>query len=321
MLADALNTMGTYLGEWRAVVSSALHVVLVLALAWAALRVSHNAIARLRAHLQRDLDDPERIKRLNTLEQVFRYTVGVTVTLVAAMLVLSEVGISIAPILAAAGVLGIAVGFGAQSLVKDYFTGLFLLLENQVRQGDVVEVAGKGGLVEEMTLRYIRLRDYEGSVHYIPNGHVDTVTNRSRGFAYAVINVGVAYREDIDEVYVLMRKVAAELRADPALAAKIVEDMEIAGVDQWAESSIVIVCRFKVMPLEQWGVRREFLYRLKKAFDAAGVEIPYPHLTVYAGQDKDGSAPPLRLLHERSAAGMADDAPAEAAVIRRRAAS
>ncbi|MBN8771059.1 MAG: mechanosensitive ion channel family protein [Thiobacillus sp.] len=302
MPTDYLNTAIGYLGEWRELVVTALHVLLILGLSWLVLCVARKAVARLRRHMQHDVDDPERIKRLNTLEQVFRYIILVVVTLVTAMLVLSEVGISIAPILAAAGVLGIAIGFGAQSLVKDYFTGLFLLLENQIRQGDVVEVAGKGGLVEEMTLRYIRLRDYEGSVHYIPNGHVDTVTNRSRGFAYAVIDVGVAYREDVDEIYGLMREVATGLRADPELGGKIVDDLEIAGVDQWGDSAVVIRCRFKVMPLEQWGVRREFLYRLKKAFDAAGVEIPFPHLTVYAGQNKDGSVPPLRLLQEVPAA-------------------
>jgi small conductance mechanosensitive channel len=224
----------------------------------------------------------------------------VVITLVTAMLVLSEIGISIAPILATAGVLGIAIGFGAQSLVKDYFTGLFLLLEDQVRQGDVIEVAGKGGLVEEVTLRYIRLRDYEGSVHYIPNGNIDIVTSRSRGFAYAVVKIRVAYREEVDEVYALMHREAAALRADPDWSGKIVGDLEMAGVDQLDESAVVILCRFKVMPLEQWGVRREFLYRLKKAFDAADIEIPFPHLTVYAGQGKDGSAPPLHLLQEAS---------------------
>jgi moderate conductance mechanosensitive channel len=248
--------------------------------------------------MQQDLDDLERIKRLNTLEQVSRYVVTVLIMLVTVMLVLSELGISIAPILAAAGVLGIAVGFGAQSLVKDYFTGLFLLLENQVRQGDVVHIADKSGLVEEMTLRYIRLRDFEGSVHYVPNGTIGTVTNRSRGYAYAVIDIGVAYREDVDEVYALMREVAAAMRADPELGAKIEDDLEISGVDQWADSAVVIRCRFKVKPLEQWGVRRAFLYHLKQAFDAAGIEIPYPHLTLYAGQDKDGSAPPLHLQQQ-----------------------
>lgn len=293
-----LNTMETYLGEWKTLTVTALHVLLILGLAWLVLCVSRKAVGRLRKHMENGVDDLEQIKRINTLEQVFRYVIAVIVTLVTAMLVLSEVGISIAPILAAAGVLGIAVGFGAQSLVKDYFTGLFLLLENQVRQGDVVEVAGKSGLVEEMTLRYIQLRDYEGSVHYVPNGTITSVTNRSRGYAFAVIDVGVAYREDVDEVFALMREVATALRADPELADKIVDDLEIAGVDQWGDSAVVIRCRFKVMPLEQWGVRRTYLYRLKKAFDAAGIEIPFPHVTVYAGQNKDGSAPPLRLVQE-----------------------
>jgi small-conductance mechanosensitive channel len=303
MLMDYLNTLETYLGEWRELTTIALHVVIILGLSWLAMRLSRKLIMRLRLHLQQDLGDREQIKRLETLGRVFRYVTTVIITLTSGMLVLSEVGISIAPILATAGVLGIAVGFGAQSLVKDYFNGFFLLLEDQVRQGDVVEVAGKGGLVEEMTLRYIRLRDYEGSVHTIPNGIVGTVTNRSRGFAFAVVDVSVAYRENVDEVYEVMRAVAAELRADPEMSDKIVDDIEIAGVDQWGDSAVVIRCRFKVQPLEQWGVRREFLHRLKKAFDAAGIEIPYPHLTVYAGQPKQGQAAPLPLAMQRFSPG------------------
>ncbi|MGK2953188.1 MAG: mechanosensitive ion channel family protein [Thiobacillus sp.] len=298
---DYLNSLQAYIGDWQVLAVTTLHVVIILGLAWLALRLSRKALTRLRLHMQNDLGDLERIKRLDTLERVFRYVVTVIILLVGGMLVLSEVGISIAPILATAGVLGIAVGFGAQSLIKDYFNGFFLLLEDQVRQGDVVEVAGKSGLVEEMTLRYIRLRDYEGSVHYIPNGIIDSVTNRSRGFAFALLDIGVAYREDIDEVYAVMREVAAGMRAAPELGDKIVEDLEIAGVDSWADSSVVIRCRFKVRPLEQWTIRRAFLYRLKKAFDAAGIEIPYPHLTLYAGEDKDGSAPPLRVLQQQPA--------------------
>lgn len=281
--------------NWKVLLETALHVVIILVLTWVMLVLSRNVLARLGRHMQQDISDTERIKRLNTLERVFHYVTTLIVTLVGGMLVLSAVGISIAPILATAGVLGIAIGFGAQSLVKDYFTGFFLLLENQVRQGDVVEVAGKGGLVEEMTLRYLRLRDYEGSVHYIPNGIIDSVTNRSRGFAFALMDIGVAYRENVDEVYGVMREVSDDMRADPELGVKIVEDLEIAGVDKWADSSVVIRCRFKTLPLEQWNVRRAFLHRLKKAFDAAGIEIPYPHLTLYAGQNKDGSAPALQV--------------------------
>ena len=295
-----LDFVQAQLGEWRGLALTLLNVVIILALSWLALRLSRKGLARLRERMQEGgLADFERIKRLNTLEQVFRYAIAVTIILVTGMLVLSQLGISIAPILAAAGVLGIAIGFGAQSLVKDYFTGLFLLLENQVRQGDVVHVADKAGLVEEMTLRYIRLRDAEGSVHYVPNGTIDSVTNRSRGFAFAVIDIGVAYREDVDEVYAVMREVGAALRADPEFAGKIDDDLEIAGVDNWKDSAVVIRCRFKVKPLEQWGVRRAYLYRLKKAFDAADIEIPYPHLTVYAGHDKEGHAAPLPLQLQR----------------------
>lgn len=295
---EYLKTLQSYLAEWQGLAFGALHIAIILGLTWLALRLSRKALARLRLHMQQDLDDRERIKRLDTLERVFRYVATLIITLVGTMLVLSEVGISIAPILATAGVLGIAVGFGAQSLVKDYFNGFFLLLENQVRQGDMVMVADKSGLVEEMTLRYIRLRDFEGSVHYVPNGTITTVTNRSRGFAYALIDVGVAYREDLDEVYDVMRDVAAGMRGDAELGEKIEGDIEIAGVNEWANSSVIIRCRFRVKPLEQWGVRRAFLYRLKKAFDAAGIEIPYPHLTLYAGHDKDGNAPPLHVLQQ-----------------------
>jgi len=211
------------------------------------------------------------------------------------MMVLSEVGISLAPILGAAGVAGVAIGFGAQSLVKDFFSGFFILFEDQIRTGDVIRVAGHAGLVEEITLRHTRLRDYDGNVHYVPNGMIDSVVNMSRGYAQAVMDIGVAYREDTDEVYRVMRDTARQMRADETFGPRIIDDLEIAGVDQWGDSAVVIRCRFKVVALEQWSVRREYLRRLKKAFDAAGIEIPYPHLTIYAGQDKKGGAPAFNL--------------------------
>ncbi|MEW6676712.1 MAG: mechanosensitive ion channel family protein [Pseudomonadota bacterium] len=274
-----------------------LRIAVILALAWLLLYLSNRGIRLFRAFLaERAGEDTEEVKRIETLGRVFRYTTSVLIILVAGMLVLSELGISIAPILATAGVLGIAVGFGAQSLIKDYFTGFFLLLENQVRQGDVIEAGEKSGLVEEVTLRYIRLRNYDGQVHFIPNGMITTVTNMSRDFAYSVIDVGVAYREDTDHVMAVMERVGKEMRTDAPCADEILEDMEMAGVDQWGDSAVSIRCRFKVKPLEQWGVRREYLRRLKHAFDREGIEIPYPHLTVYPGQAKDGSAPALRII-------------------------
>jgi moderate conductance mechanosensitive channel len=280
--------------HWNPAAITAIRVVLILLAAWFAIASLQHLIRVFRERIARRLDDPEAQKRATTLGRVFRYIVAVVVSSIAGMLVLGELGISVAPILGAAGVVGIAAGFGAQSLVKDYFTGFFLLLENQIRQGDVVQAAEKTGLVEEITLRYVRLRDYDGNVHFIPNGLITTVTNMSRGFAQSVIDVGIAYREDVDEVFAVMHSVAGELRADPRFTTRILDDIEIAGVEKWADSAVIVRCRFKVAPLEQWSVRREFLRRLKRAFELHGIEIPFPHLTVYAGAGKDGTAPEFR---------------------------
>ncbi len=268
-------------------------------------------IRLFRARLSRRLDDPEAVKRATTLGRVFRYVVAAVVSLIAGMLVLGELGVSVAPILGAAGVVGIAVGFGAQSLVKDYFTGFFILRENQIRQGDAVQVADKAGLVEEITPHYVRLRDYDGNVHFIPNGLVTTVTNMSRGFAQSVIDVDVAYREDVDEAFEVMRAVAAELRADTAFAPRILDEIEIAGVEKWVDSAVILRCRFKVAPLEQWAVRREFLRRLKRAFDARGIEIPFPHLyRIPGGREGRPHAAVPRRRRSRSAAHVTWASPA-----------
>lgn len=273
----------------------ALRITAILIVAWIVVAVLQRVIRLFRERLSSRLGDPEQVKRAQTLGRVFRYIVAVVVSLIAGMLVLGELGISVAPILGAAGVVGVAVGFGAQSLVKDYFTGFFILLENQIRQGDVVKVADTAGFVEEVTLRFVRLRDYDGNVHFVPNGLVTTVTNMSRGFAQAVLDIGIAYREDIDEAFGVMREVAARMRADPAYALRIVDDLEVAGVERWDDSAVVLRARLKTAPLEQWSVRREFLWRLKKAFDARGIEIPFPHLTIYAGEAKNGATPAFRV--------------------------
>ena len=193
-----------------------LRIVLILVVAYVAMRALGRLLKTFQAFAMTRADDnPEELKRISTLSQVFRYIFTVLISVVTIMLILSELGISIAPILAAAGVVGVAVGFGAQSLVKDYFTGFILLLENQIRQGDVVEAGGKGGYVEEVTLRYIRLRDYDGNVHFIPNSAISVVTNLSREYAFSVIDLRIAYKEDTDYVIDLMREVGAELRKDP----------------------------------------------------------------------------------------------------------
>ena len=275
------------------------HIIVILVLAWVLLLVSRKLIGLFRDFLKKSAASAEDERRIETLARIFRYVATVLITLVAGMLVLSELDISIAPFLGAAGVVGIAVGFGAQSLVKDFFRGFFMLLENQVRVGDAVELAGKLGVVEEVTLRNTVLRDNEGNVHYIPNGEITVVTNKSRGYAFALIDIGVAYREDLDEVYAVIRAAGAELRADPETGPKILEDIEIQGVQNWADSAVIVRCRIKTVAMEQWAVRRIFLARLKKAFDMHNIEIPYPHLTIYAGQDKQGKAPPFPVAPPR----------------------
>jgi len=274
-----------------------LRILLIMLIAGILMKMSSKLIISLKQKMKfRAAGNHEDVKRIDTVGRVFRYIATIVIGIIAVVEVLHELGISIAPILAAAGVVGVAVGFGAQSLIKDYFNGFFILLENQIRQGDVVEAGGKAGLVEEVTLRYIKMRDYSGNVHYVPNSTITTVTNMSREFAQAVIDIGVAYRENVDEVIAVMKTVGEDLRTDDEFQFKILDNMEVAGVDQLANSAVVIRCRFKVMPLEQWGVRREYLKRVKAAFDQQGIEIPYPHLTIYPGQHKDGSAPPLNIL-------------------------
>lgn len=289
------GTVGSAVAGWNPALRSSINLLLILVLTWVALIVLNRGVRRFRAYTEALARDAEEAKRIGTLCRAFRYAGSVVIFVIAAMLVMSELGISIAPILATAGVAGIAIGFGAQSLVKDYFSGLFLLLEDQIRQGDVIQIAGIGGQVEEVTLRYVRLRDFEGHVHFVPNSEIKIVTNRTRDFAQALIEVGVAYREDTDEALEVMREVGREMRADPAWRDRILADVEIVGVERWADSAVILRCRLKVVGIEQWNVRREFLRRLKKAYDARGIEIPFPHLTIYPGEAKNGTAPALNL--------------------------
>lgn len=293
-MSEWQDTVRGLVAQWQGVgflFASALRILGILIGAWVLIALAQGAIRGLRVRIASRLDDREAVKRAETLGRVFRYLAAVVISALAGILVLSELGVSVAPILGAAGVVGLAVGFGAQSLVKDYFTGFFLLLENQIRQGDVVKLGDHAGLVEEVTLRYVQLRDYDGHVHYVPNGSITTVVNMARGHAQAVVDVGVGYAADLDTAIALMHEVAAELRRDPAHAARIQADLEMAGVERWADSSVVLRARLRVAPLEQWTVRREYLRRLKKAFDQAGIEIPFPQMTLHVAA-ANGLPPP-----------------------------
>lgn len=196
---------------------------------------------------------------------------------------LDQLGLDVTPILAGAGVVGLAVGFGAQNLVRDVISGFFIVLENQVRVGDVAVVNGTGGLVEAITFRTIVLRDLAGAVHVVPNGTITTLANMTKGWSGYVLDVGVAYKEDTDRVVEIMTEVAEALRKDACFAPSILEPIEIFGVDDFKESEVTIKARLKTVPMQQWPVGREYRRRLKKAFDARGIEIPFPHRSLVMG--------------------------------------
>jgi small-conductance mechanosensitive channel len=255
-----------------------------------------------------ETDDEGNLKlsnRTRTILNITRNLLLVLLSLVALFLILAEMGLDVAPLLAGAGVIGLAIGFGSQKLVQDIITGMFMLLGDTIRVGDVVTLSNKTGIVEEVSMRTVQLRDYGGNVHTIPYSAIDTVTNLTKEFSYAVFDIGVAYRESVDEVIQVLREIGAEMSRDAYFRRLLLEPLEVAGLDQFGASALVIRCRFKTRPLKQWEVSREFNRRVKNRFDQLGIEIPFPHQTVYFGQDKEGRAPPalVRLQQEQAAAG------------------
>jgi moderate conductance mechanosensitive channel len=279
------------------IVTSGFRILIIAALMFVALRASRIISDRLFQFLKKPGDE-EYLKRAETLRTVIIISLNVTIIAVAVAVIMSEVGIQIGPILAAAGILGLAIGFGAQNLVQDVISGFFILLEDQIRVGDVVQTAGKGGLVEKVNLRMVVLRDLHGNVHYIRNGKIDIVTNMTKDFSRFVFDIGVAYREDVDQVIEVIKEVDEGMRLDPVFSDDILEPIEILGLDRFADSAVIVRARTKTRPIKQWGVGREFNKRLKKRFDELGIEIPFPHTTLYMGQDKDGSAAPMRVSME-----------------------
>ncbi|HYN13943.1 MAG TPA: mechanosensitive ion channel domain-containing protein [Burkholderiales bacterium] len=243
-------------------------------MAWLLQAVASRIIRAFRGYMSRRTSAADELRRIDTVGSAFRYFATVVVALVAGTLVLGELGISIAPILATAGVAGIAIAFGAQSLIKDYFTGFFLLLEDQIRQGDVVEIGGKAGEVEEVTLRYVRLRDGDGFVYFVPNGEIKMVINRTRIYAYAVIDAAISGQQDVEPAFGAMRDVGEELRNDPQFKSLVLEHVEILGVERWELWGLALRCRIKVLAHARDSVRREFLRRLVSAFESRGVKSP-----------------------------------------------
>ena len=277
--------------EW--LVTSGLRVMLIAVGMVVLMTLLKRGVARFRVMYEGSLPDQAQIKRANTLTHIVRDVVRIVIFFVGVMMILSEVGIDLKPLLAAAGLGGLAIGFGAQSLVKDLISGFFILLENSILVGDVVEVAGVSGVVEEIELRTIRLRDLSGNVHVVPNGVIDKVKNMTKDFSYYLFEIGVAYRENVDEVMTVLQDNAEELRRDPLFADDILAPLDMLGVDKFADSAVIIKSRIKTVPLKQWRVGREMNRRIKQTFDAKGIEIPFPHQTIYWGEPKQGKPAPL----------------------------
>jgi moderate conductance mechanosensitive channel len=234
-----------------------------------------------------DMDPETSRKRAATLTGILRTIVVALIWGVIIVEVLEQVGLDIRPILAGAGIIGLAVGFGAQNLVRDLISGFFIILEDQIRLGDVAIINGTGGLVESITFRTIRLRDFSGVVHVFPNGTITTLSNMTKEWSAFVLDMGVAYKEETDRVVGVMRQIGEELQDDPSFRDKFISPIEIIGVDNFADSAVVIRIRIKTRPLEQWNVGREYRRRLKKAFDAQDIEIPFPHRTFYMGSSNE----------------------------------
>jgi small conductance mechanosensitive channel len=233
--------------------------------------------------------------RARTLLPLARNAVLIVLVIVVGMIVISELGVNIAPLLAGAGVVGIAIGIGAQKLVQDVITGMFILLEDTIAVGDVVKLGDSAGLVEALTIRTIRLRDLAGTVHTLPFSEVKTILNLTKDFSRYVFEIGIAYREDVDEVIEVLKEIGAGMQEDEEFGPLIIEPLEVLGLDKFADSAVVIKARITTRPIKQWTVGREFNRRMKIKFDALGIEIPFPHQTLYFGEDKSGAAPPAHV--------------------------
>ncbi len=278
-------------------ITDVLSIVILIILLIIVLRVSSSLIKNLRGILLKRIayrheePDLEVEKRLNTLMGILRKTTRVVIWSIFGMIFLGKINIDIAPILTGAGIVGLAVGFGSQELVRDFLAGFFILLEDGIRTGDVVKLNGTSGKVEKIELRTITLRDSSGVVHIFQNGKINTISNMTKGWSAMVFNIGVAYKEDISQVMHLMQEVGDGMFSEDEYKVKMLDTMEVSGLNDFGDSSLVIRGRIRTRPGEQWGIGREYRKRLKETFDLHNIEIPFPHQTIYWGEEID----PLKL--------------------------
>ncbi|MDA3970721.1 MAG: mechanosensitive ion channel family protein [Desulfobulbaceae bacterium] len=275
--------------SWDQIIFTSTRILLVLLLAWVGMVVLGKILGQLEQRLLKQgkiAGEPpsESEKRVETLIRLIRQAALIVLWVTTILVLLKEIGVDVGPIVASAGIVGLAVGFGAQNLVRDFISGFFFILENQVRVGDVAIVNGTGGLVERVNFRTIVLRDLGGVVHIFPNGAVTTLSNLTNDWSAYVFDIGVAYKENTDKVIEVMTRVGSEMKQDEILGSFMLEEPEIFGVNKFDNSAVVIKGRIKTKPIRQWQVGREYLRRIKLAFDNAGIEIPFPHQTLYFGE-------------------------------------
>ncbi|MBC8439361.1 MAG: mechanosensitive ion channel family protein [Deltaproteobacteria bacterium] len=274
---------------WDTIVKTGLRISMLLVLAWIAMNLIQKFLQRLEKHLIKKSEDEgeppsESEKRVETIVRLIKQACLIALWLTFGLVIIREFGIDIGPIIASAGVAGLAIGFGAQNLVRDIISGFFIILENQIRVGDVAILNGTGGLVEKINFRTTVLRDLGGVVHIFPNGTITTLSNLTNGWSAYVFEIGVAYKENTDHVIDVMKAVGKTMREDEKFGKSMLEDLDVFGVDKFDDSSIVIKGRIKTKPIKQWEVGREFLRRVKYAFDENNIEIPFPHQSIYFGE-------------------------------------
>lgn len=283
-IKELLNTI-----DWVAIAMRGLKLVLILILAWVAMKVLKRVLIQmekrwLKEGAKEGEPPSESRKRVETLVRLLKQAAYLTLWIVVILVLLTEIGVKVGPLIAGAGILGLAIGFGAQNLVRDVISGFFIILENQIRVNDVAVINGTGGLVEKINFRTTVLRDLAGLVHVFPNGEITSLSNLTKEWSAYVFDIGVAYKENTDRVIEVMKEVGKALFEDKKFGRLMLGEPEIFGVDKFADSAVIIKGRIKTKPIRQWDVGREYLRRIKLAFDEKGIEIPFPHRSIYVGE-------------------------------------
>ncbi|MCB2183872.1 MAG: mechanosensitive ion channel family protein [Desulfobulbaceae bacterium] len=287
-----MNIMKEFLAgfTWKTIILTGLRITIILFFAWLVTKLLQKFLLNLEERLLKKSElegEPpsESQKRIETIIRLIKQGAFLALWLTVCLIILKEFGVEIGPIIASAGIVGLAVGFGAQNLVRDFISGFFIILENQIRVGDVAVINGTGGLVEKINFRTTVLRDLGGVMHIFPNGTITTLSNLTNEWSAYVFDIGVAYKENTDQVIEILHSVGKTMFEDKEYGKIMLEPPEVFGVDRFADSAVIIKGRIRTKPIRQWMVGREFLRRVKLAFDENNIEIPFPHRTIYFGEE------------------------------------